>query len=162
MPALRHTSPMAVPSSACRKTNAICALSAGQCYGPGPGGGRGADAAAPAPHAFMPDEKAVVRKFLDADFLRDEGFRIDDGLGLLSDDTGRTILPPAFVRALRKIVGFAPAAGSEPRSLAAASGAPRPGLLGHASSAESQYRKSIQVACKSSLDACRLAYSSIW
>lgn len=116
----------------------IDALSADQCYGPGPGGARGADAAAPAPHAFTPDEKAAVRKFLEANFLRDEGFRIDDSLGLLSDDTGRTILPPAFVRALRKIVGFTPSPGSEPKSLAAASGAPRTGLLSHSSSVESQ------------------------
>ena len=57
-------------------------------------------------NTFTSDEKAAIRKFLSPGFLQDEGFRIDDRLGLLSDESGRSILPPAFIRALRKIVGF--------------------------------------------------------
>jgi hypothetical protein len=79
-------------------------LSAEQCYRPMPDGAP-EEASPSAKDAFAADERAAVRRFLSPGFLHDEGFRIDDRLGLLSDETGRSILPPAFVRALRKISG---------------------------------------------------------
>ena len=53
---------------------------------------------------FTPDEARAVTHFLNEDFLFDEGLRIDEGTGLIKDESNRLLLGFPFITALRKIV----------------------------------------------------------
>ncbi|WP_036289135.1 gamma-mobile-trio protein GmtX [Methylosinus sp. PW1] len=87
----------------------IAALTPEQCYDALPQADAEADAPetavlpAPAEEAFTEAERDAVRRFLDEEFLFDEGFKIDEVRGLLSEQ-GRIVLPLAFVTALRKVI----------------------------------------------------------
>ena len=84
-------------------------LTAEQCYGelPAPNPAHAGSSAVPPSsptQTFTNAERESVRKFLDENFLYDEGFRIDEIHGLVTGE-GRIVLPIAFITALRKVLG---------------------------------------------------------
>lgn len=58
-------------------------------------------------NGFTDGERQAAARFLDPDFLYDEGLRIDEELGLIRDSTARLIAEVPLITALRKITGAA-------------------------------------------------------
>lgn len=83
-------------------------LTAEQCYDEAASMSRAPQATSPGKSlsdaSFTDAERSAVRRFLDEDFLFDEGFKIDSVQGLIREESGRIVLPAAFVTALRKLV----------------------------------------------------------
>jgi hypothetical protein len=81
-------------------------LTSDQCYGPVAEGTSIAQVGeVSATPLFTPDEVHAVTHFLSEDFLYQEGLRIDDGIGLMQEESNRFLIEFPFITALRKIAG---------------------------------------------------------
>lgn len=91
-----------------RRLAPIDELTAEQCYDEVASMSRAPQATSPgsglSDTSFTDPEKSAVRRFLDEDFLFGEGFKLDPVQGLIREESGRIVLPAAFVTALRKLV----------------------------------------------------------